>query len=273
MIGKGPHMEVDGAGQLYLAGRRVFLGGWDELIGEIGRLAAEPRKTLVVTPNVDLVLRLELDEAWRKVYDNADLRIVDGMPLIILGRLLGAERLMRLTGSDLLIRAVSSASRHGWRIAMVGGTETSRREAVRNLSGVNPKAEIKAFGLPRLRIPSDPASLVTVCEMNAWQPQIVFLCLGNPKQELWFRAWEPDLPNGVYVGAGAAMDFAAGVQSRAPRLLQSLSIEWAWRLIHEPKRLAYRYLIRGPRFLLVAARSVSHRASVVRRGFAAIVLL
>jgi N-acetylglucosaminyldiphosphoundecaprenol N-acetyl-beta-D-mannosaminyltransferase len=90
-------------------------------------------------------------------------------------------------------------------------------------------------------------------------PDIVFLCLGAPKQESWFMEWRDLLPDGVYIGAGAAVDFAAGVSTRAPAQLQRLGMEWVWRLAQEPKRLAKRYLIKGPRFLVIAARSIANR--------------
>ncbi|MDN5573728.1 MAG: WecB/TagA/CpsF family glycosyltransferase, partial [Micrococcales bacterium] len=87
-------------------------------------------------------------------------------------------------------------------------------------------------------------------------PSLVYLCLGSPKQEAWFEHWRRELPAAVYVGAGAAVDFAAGARRRAPRALQMIGGEWTWRLVQEPRRMAGRYLGRGPRFLGVIARSV-----------------
>jgi glycosyltransferase involved in cell wall biosynthesis len=97
-----------------------------------------------------------------------------------------------------------------------------------------------------------------VARLRSLRPDIVFLCLGFPLQEAWWAHWRDRLPAAVYVGAGAAVDFAAGVRSRAPRAVQRLGMEWCWRLAQEPRRLAHRYLVRGPRFLVVAARSLRH---------------
>ena len=107
--------------------------------------------------------------------------------------------------------------------------------------------------MPRV---DDPLSQEVIDRLAQLDPSLVYLCLGSPKQEAWFEHWRRELPAAVYVGAGAAVDFAAGARRRAPRALQMIGGEWTWRLVQEPRRMAGRYLGRGPRFLGVIARSV-----------------
>lgn len=108
----------------------------------------------------------------------------------------------------------------------------------------------------RLSDVDDPASLEVVEALASLEPDLVFVCLGSPKQDVWVSRWRAKLPPAVYIGAGAAVDFVAGTKRRAPRALQRLGLEWAFRLAQEPRRLARRYLVRGPAFAMVAVRSL-----------------
>ena len=98
-----------------------------------------------------------------------------------------------------------------------------------------------------------------IAQLRDVAPDIVFVCLGAPKQELWYLQWRDQLPPAVYIGAGAAVDFAADRVRRAPKLVQRIGAEWVWRLAQEPRRLAGRYLGKGPAFLFVIGRSLARR--------------
>jgi N-acetylglucosaminyldiphosphoundecaprenol N-acetyl-beta-D-mannosaminyltransferase len=237
-----------------LAGEPLFRGTVDDLLDELDRRRRRPGRTLVMTPNVDQVLSLRDDDAARRAFARADLRTVDGAPLIALARLLGDDGLQRLTGADLLLACVGAAAERGWRIALTGGAAGTSTRAVARLRAAHPDADVVDVPFPVLAAREDGRGVVE--RLRALRPDVVFLCLGSPKQEAWFLAWEEALPDAVYVGAGAAVEFAAGVRHRAPRLVQRLGLEWVWRLLQEPRRLAYRYLVRGPRFLAVVARSL-----------------
>ncbi|HCJ50109.1 MAG TPA: hypothetical protein DHW40_12405 [Microbacterium sp.] len=243
-------VQVDAGGTASILGAELFTGGIDDLLTTISALARSDRAHLVITPNVDQVLTLEDDPHARETFRAATLRIADGAPVVALARLLGARGIHRITGTDLLRVASARADALGWRIAVVGGSEDA-------LLALEPHDGVTVFRLPIIRdAREDDASLPAVRALHDFAPHLVFVCLGSPKQEFWFERWQDQLPPGVYVGAGAAVDFLAGVFRRAPRTLQVLGLEWAWRLAQEPRRLAHRYLVKGPRFVGVAARSL-----------------
>ncbi|MDR1825308.1 MAG: WecB/TagA/CpsF family glycosyltransferase [Bifidobacteriaceae bacterium] len=248
---------VQRGGRVSLWGKEFFPGHMADALGRIGQLMATPGRHLVITPNVDLILLLKGNPAWRTAFHRGEMFLVDGMPVVALARLIGGQNLNRLTGADLLPAAAAAAPERGWRLAIVGGSDTARDRAIENLRQAHPGLEVQGFAVPMLQDPGDQICRPTVADLAAWAPNLVFLCLGGPKQELWFLAWEPDLPDAVYVGAGAAVDFVAGAVARAPLWMQRSGLEWLWRLSREPRRLAYRYLVRGPRFLGVAARSLA----------------
>lgn len=238
-----------------ILGVPLFSGTMDQLVETIQTLAASGRTHLIVTTNVDLVLLLEDNVEFGEVFRAADLRTADGVPLVFLAHLLGNRSVRRLTGADLLPAVVDQSAKCGWRVAVVGGTEPARA-ALQRLP-LPAGAILRTFGLPRISEPEDAASRPTIDELRDFAAHVTFICLGAPKQELWFQAWRTELPAGVYIGAGAAIDFMAGTIRRAPRPFQRAGLEWLWRLANEPRRLAYRYLVRGPRFIAIASRSFS----------------
>jgi beta-1,4-glucosyltransferase len=101
-------------------------------------------------------------------------------------------------------------------------------------------------------------------KINASGADIVLVALGNPRQEEWVRAHAPALRAGLLIGVGALFDFLSGNVPRAPRWMQALRMEWAFRLGHEPRRLVRRYTVDMVRFLVLCLRYPHRKAGVVR---------
>lgn len=243
------------SGALSVLGRPIFTGDQKDLVREIEAQLTNERPALLVTLNVDQTLNLERNDAFRSTVAESELLVIDGTPISWLGALLGANTAHRNTGADLLPAVASVAAERGWRIAITGGSIASAGAAASALKH-RYGAEIHAVEFPFIRDIDDPRAQEVIVRLWELRPAVVFVCLGSPKQELWFARWRSELPPAVYVGAGAAVDFAAGFARRAPQLLQRLGLEWAYRLVHEPRRLGHRYLVRGPGFLRIIARSV-----------------
>lgn len=252
-------VTVDHSRRAYLAGRPLVAGTMSDLLDHLERLLPTDAPVTVATPNTDFAVLMRTDPRMARAVEDADLLLADGAPLVWLARLLGARDLHRLTGADLLPDTCARAARTGWRVVLTGGrpgVAELAAEHLREQSG----ADVVALPFPLLDGPEDPAGRVVVDALRDARPDVVFVCLGAPKQEAWVEHWRDELPPALYVGAGAAVDFAAGLRSRAPRPVQAAGAEWLYRLAQEPNRLAGRYLLRGPRFLGVVARSVARAA-------------
>ncbi len=257
--GSQPTVVTVESGEVLINDHRTFTGPPDELLDIFEDLITREEPALVVTSNVDQVIDLQRLDATRRAYDAADLIVLDGMPLVFLARLLGARDVHRHTGSDLLPQLAALSPRRGWHLAILGGApEVTRRAADQLMSGT-PGARVTPIELPLLDSADDPAGRETVKALADAAPDIVFVCLGAPKQEQWYLHWRDELPPAIYIGAGAAVDFAADAQRRAPGLAQRIGAVWLWRLAQEPRRLAGRYLRKGPAFLGVIARSLGRR--------------
>ncbi len=255
--GAAPIMTVDAAATR-IAGHSLFRGGTADLVRTVATLIDSPSSHLIVTPNVDQVLLAAQDPVAAQAFADASVLLADGAPLIGLARLLGDRDIQRHTGADLIQLATAEAATRGWRIAIVGGAPAVSRAAAECLRAEHPGADVRAIDTPELTDAEDPAGAAVVDSITRMRPHLVFLCLGFPLQERWWAHWGRLLPAALYVGAGAAVDFAAGAKARAPLAIQRCGLEWLWRLAQEPRRLAHRYLIRGPRFAATIVRSLVH---------------
>lgn len=253
----------------YVAGRKVFSADMDGLLAHMAELRNRSGRHLIVTCNVDQAISLSESDGARSIYADATVVTLDGQPVRFLFRCLGV-RTHRLTGADLL-PAVSAAVVSGakpWRVAIVGGRDGVAAAAASRLGGG--RSEIVGFCLPHFEDAADERLQAVKRELRQFDPDIVFVCAGFPKQEKFVLDDDGQLPHAVYVGAGAAVDFAAGTVRRAPSAIQQFGLEWFWRVGQEPSRLWRRYFVRGPRFLVIAGRSIRHRRrigdSILRRG-------
>lgn len=256
---KSPDVFTNRNGALELGDIAIFTGGPAELDSRIAALAGGNVPALVLTTNVDQTVRYLSDEIARRAFRRADLVTLDGAPVVALARLLGIRSAQRNTGADLLVRQSELSATTGHSIAIVGGADTVGTTAQRALRDRFPGARVTHVPLASLANATDEASAPAVSALNALAPNVVFVCLGFPKQEEWFMHWERSLPAAVYVGAGAAVDFAAGARKRAPRTAQRLGLEWVWRVAQEPGRLAKRYLIDSGPFFTLAFRSLRQK--------------
>lgn len=242
-------------------GTPLFPGDRQDVASALEQLTASGRRHLVVTPNVDQLLLARERPELRTVFSRASLLLVDGAPLVGLARVLGAHVPIRYTGADLLPDAARLAAARGWTVVITGGARAVTEEAAAALRAAHATDLIHAVPFPEPGDVGDDAISRTLAAIVDLRPHVVFVCLGFPKQESWVLQRWSELPPAVYIGAGAAVDFAAGRVRRAPHWMRSAGVEWLWRLGREPRRLAHRYLVRGPRFLSVALEAARSRRS------------
>jgi N-acetylglucosaminyldiphosphoundecaprenol N-acetyl-beta-D-mannosaminyltransferase len=231
-------------------------------IDTIVELAQAGRGGTVYTPNVDHVVVADHDDAFSAAYADVSLSLVDGVPVLWGGRLLGFDIPEKVSGSDLFEPLVERAAQLRLPIYLLGGGpgvgELARAELCRRYPG------LVVVGLSAPRIDSkgnaeNEAALIE--EIRAAKPALVFVACGAPKSELFSHRVRPLVDSAVFVCVGAAIDFAAGTARRAPRWVSSVGLEWAYRLVREPRRLASRYLLRDPKFFWILAKQFMAPAS------------
>jgi N-acetylglucosaminyldiphosphoundecaprenol N-acetyl-beta-D-mannosaminyltransferase len=211
----------------------------------INELAAG-RGGVVVTPNLDHLRRLESDPSLGSIYEDANLVVADGMPLVWASRIQGTPLPERVAGSILIYTLSAAAAEQKHSIFLLGGNPGTAERAGKILRERFPGLRIAGSACPPVGFENDPAGLRDLqTELHAANPSIVFVALGSPKQEFLTRKLAPLFPATWFLGVGISFSFVCGQVTRAPLWMQRLGLEWMHRLAQEPKRLARRYLYEG----------------------------
>ena len=217
-----------------------------QLTAHIVAEAGAARGGWVVTPNIDILRRWRVEPAFRALVADATIFTADGRPIVWASQLQGTPLPARLTGSDLFVALMGAAAQAGLRIALIGGNEgTAEAAAARLIPEAVAAGRVRClcppFGFEQQ--PQEMARLETL--LTGWQPQIVFIGLGSPKQEKLIARLRALAPRAWYLGVGVSFSFVAGDVKRAPGWMQRSGLEWVHRLVQEPGRLARRYLVDG----------------------------
>jgi N-acetylglucosaminyldiphosphoundecaprenol N-acetyl-beta-D-mannosaminyltransferase len=202
-----------------------------------------------VTP-VHSVMECYDDEALRTIYNQAGMVTPDGMPIVWLSRFLGHHHVRRVYGPDLMLALCEYSIKRGYRHYFYGGAEGVAEQLRDRMSALFPGLQVAGCYTPPFHEVSAEEDEQIVAQINATQPDIVWIGLGAPKQEYWMAAHQGRLTAPVLIGVGAAFDFHTGRKKQAPRWMQRSGLEWVFRLMTEPTRLWQRYLYNNPRFLL-----------------------
>ena len=234
----------------------------------VERLVAAGDGGFVVTPNVDHLVLVQRDARLRDAYRRARLSLADGQPLLWMARLLGTPLPEKVSGSDLIEPLMASAAAAGRRVFFFGATPQVSAEAERRLVRRHPRLKIVGRDCSSWSPadPSAPAASPVVKAVRESRADLVVVALGSPKQEFWMARHDKDLAPAVAIGLGASLDFVAGAVKRAPAWMSDAGLEWLYRLAQEPRRLAYRYLVRDPQILPIFAGDLYRRAVQRRAG-------
>lgn len=227
-------------------------GSFAEHILRFAAFGAAHRSSYVCCVNSHMCVEAHRDPAFGAVVNGADFATADGMP--ILNRLRRKHRIAqeRVAGNDIMPALMAEAERQGLGVFFYGGKkevlETIMARAAREL----PRLRVSGAESPPFR-DLTPAEMDEAAErINASGAHIVLVSLGCPKQEKWMAALKGKV-HAIMLGMGGAFLLYAGVDSRAPKWMRDLSLEWLYRLCLEPRRLWKRYLVTNTLFVWLSA--------------------
>jgi len=221
--------------------------GFDIALERIAMRAPDAPFAFVVTPNVDHLVRMRHDRALAPLYAQAWLTVCDSRVLELLAALSG-EDVDVTAGSDLTEALFETAIDRDEPVVVIGGSQAV-------IDGVTAR-----YGLTDLRwheppmgLRHKPGAIAECAAFVAANPaRFVFLCVGSPQQEMIAEAClERGDCTGVGLCVGASLDFLSGQARRAPRWIQRLRLEWLHRLSEEPARMWRRYLVEGPKVMVL----------------------
>ena len=241
-----------------ILGQSMDLVKPEEVLHHIQQAVRQGEKSLIANHNLHSLYLMQKRPELGAFYDKADLIEVDSTPLLAFSRALGlhSRGFHRCTYLDWRDHFWSVANRQGWRVLSVGGAPGVGDEAARRLKLRYPEADIAIHhGFFDAR-PGSSENAAVLDRITAFQPHILFVGMGMPRQELWIAENFERLPDCVILSVGAAFDYEAGAQSPAPRWMGRAGVEWAYRLLHDPKRLFVRYCVEPWTLLPLALRDI-----------------
>lgn len=213
------------------------------VVAHVGRSLDDGRGGFVVTPNVDILRQLRRPHL-RRVLDRADLVVADGMPVVWASRVAARPLPERVTGSALTWSLAKEMGAHGRTVMLLGGEPGVAEAAGQRLSAEVPGLGDVACHFPPFGFENDEDARAAIQEaIAAAEPEIVFVGLGFPRQELLILDLLERFPHTWFVGCGGSLAMVAGIVDRAPVWAQRIGLEWVHRLGAEPRRLAKRYLV------------------------------
>lgn len=198
----------------------------------------------VITPNVDQIVRMERDPYFKEICDNAELLLVDGTPILWISRWYGRPIKEKICGSDLVPALCKVASRKGYSVFLLGAAEGVAAKAAENLQKEYPGLKVAGTYSPPFGFEKDMDEIKRMNKMLLdSKADLLFVGMGVPKQDIFIYENMHKYQIPMSFSIGAAIDFEAGAQSRAPKWINRIGMEWLYRLISDPKRMFKRYII------------------------------
>ena len=217
-----------------ILGRRVDAVDRATAVDRIAELTTTEGASLVVTLGVEMVMYARKDHAFAAVLDGAALSLCDTIGLLIASRLRGGPLRARVTGVDLVdALAARSAQRGDLRLFLLGAAGDTALRAARELERRFPGVHISGVRNGYFATGEQAHIAATIRSSGA---NVLIVGLGSPKQELWIDGYLRESGCRVGIGVGGTFDVLAGNVERAPRIVRRAGLEWAYRLIREPRR-------------------------------------
>jgi N-acetylglucosaminyldiphosphoundecaprenol N-acetyl-beta-D-mannosaminyltransferase len=234
-------------------GCRIDRLDMDATVARCDELIGRRRPVQHVVVNAAKLVMLRNDARLREIIAGCELVNADGQAVVWASRLLGDPLPGRVAGIDLMYRLFALAELRGYRIFILGAREDVLRRALDRLRALHPELRIAGA---RDGYFSDVESEAVCAEIRSAGADILFVAMPSPRKEYWLAEHGAALGVPFLMGVGGSIDVLAGVTRRAPRWQQRSGLEWQYRLVQEPRRLAGRYVRTNFRFALLVAREV-----------------
>lgn len=222
-----------------------------ETLDELERLAGEPGVSQHVVVNAAKVVAANSNDNLRNIITACDVISADGMSVVWASRLLGTPLSERVTGIDTMLRLLQRGEDLGWSVYLLGAQPDVIETVVTLVRACHPGLKIGGHRNGYWTRDEEPLVVAAIRESGA---DILFVALPTPAKEMFVGRNKEDLGVKLVVGVGGSFDVIAGRKKRAPLWLQRVGLEWAYRLVQEPRRMWRRYLIGNTRYVHLIGR-------------------
>ncbi|MCH8806402.1 MAG: WecB/TagA/CpsF family glycosyltransferase [Planctomycetes bacterium] len=236
-----------------------------EVLDRIDTSIARREPLLMGVVNAAKVVNMRRDPELRRSVLAADLIVADGMAVVWAARLLGLPVPERVPGIDLMERLLERGNEKGYRVFCLGAKQDVLQAVMNKIRTENPGVALVG-GRDGYYSESDEPEIAA--QIEAARPDLLFVAMSSPKKEQFLERWAGRMGVPVCHGVGGAFDVLAGVVRRAPVAWQRLGLEWLYRVLQEPRRMWWRYLITNTIFCAMLTRDLLRKPGRRQRGAA-----
>lgn len=226
-----------------ILGIQVNTEGYAELLPRIFSYIEQKEKAMIVAINPEKVMKASKDQSLHDLLNRAEFQIPDGVGIIIASKLQKGKIRERVTGIDLMLRICEEAANQQKSIFLYGAkpgvADVAKSELEKRYPNINISGTLDGY---------EKDEQIIKQTINDAKPDILFVAMGSPRQELWIEENRDNLHPFVYQGVGGSFDVLAGNIERAPESFQKAGLEWLYRLLKEPSRIKRQMEL--PKFLV-----------------------
>lgn len=231
-----------------ILGTNINVTNMENTVAYLEKNLERLRGEYVCVSNVHTTVMAFRDHQYQEIQNKAAMAVPDGKPLSIVSKRRGHSKAERVPGPDLMSQVFVCSELKNYRHFFYGSKEETLEKLRRNLLRQYPYLNIAGMYSPPFRDLTEEEDEEVVRQINAVNPDFIWVALGAPKQEIWMSHHAGQV-SGIMLGVGAAFDFSAGTVKRAPKWMQELCLEWFYRILQDPKRLISRYISTNLSFL------------------------
>ena len=227
----------------------------DEALTRADAFLSGDKTVCVVTPNAEIAYEALHDASLRKLLNSADLMLPDGAGVVLASKLLKTPLKEKVAGVDFAAGLLRLLAKNQQSVFLLGAKPGVAETAAEKMVQMTPGLRIAGLHDGYF---TDEAPIIA--QINESGADVLFVCLGSPKQELFMQRYRQELGVKIMIGLGGSLDAFAGTVKRAPQWMIRMNLEWLYRLIKEPKRFGR--MLRLPKYLFAVMKTrISGRKS------------
>lgn len=239
--------------KISIMGVRINNTTMEEVLKAVENKTENKEKYIIYTPNTEIIMMCQEDKEFMDFMNESDINIPDGIGLIYASKIKNCPLREKVAGFDLSVKMLDIAERNKLNLYAVGGKPGVAESAMKSIHEKFPNINIVGchhgyFKGAHLGRGGDDEELQVIEEINAAEPDILFVGFGAKKQEQWIQYNKEKLNAKVIIGNGGTIDILAGNLKRAPEVFIKLGLEWLYRLVKEPTRIRRQIVL--PVFML-----------------------
>ena len=217
-------------------GTKIDLVTLSDVLDFVDEAVLKKRKTQIATVNNEFIVEAQKNDEFKEVLRNSSLAVADSTGVVKAVKYLHGEEIERIPGADLFMEICKRAAKKGHRIYLLGGKNGVAQKAKDHLLKLY--RYLHVVGLKDgIYISGESDNSKIIQDINRTKPDILFVGLGAPKQDIWINHNLEKLSCYVFIGVGGSLDYASNTIRRAPKAMREAGLEWLFRLIVQPKRI------------------------------------